>query len=64
LAIKELLAALSATCKRAVVHYAAELTFVGNLQTLNVVMLGTLSRTPSRSMLESIIAETVPKKAL
>ena len=51
--------------RRVIAYGATRLALdAGHLQTLNVVLLGTLSRMLPLSTLEEVVAEHVPKKAL
>jgi indolepyruvate ferredoxin oxidoreductase, beta subunit len=64
-AVEGLVQALTATCGRVIAYDATRLALeAGHLQTLNVVMLGTLAHLLPLSTLEAVIAEYVPKKAL
>jgi indolepyruvate ferredoxin oxidoreductase beta subunit len=57
--------ALNGTCERVIAYDATRLALdAGHPQTLNVVLLGTLSRLLPLSTLEDVLAEHVPKKAL
>ncbi|MDD1721739.1 MAG: indolepyruvate oxidoreductase subunit beta [Euryarchaeota archaeon] len=63
--VSTLIDVLSLTCQRVIAYNATKLALeAGNPKTLNVVMLGTLSRFLSLSTLEEAIADYVPKKAL
>jgi indolepyruvate ferredoxin oxidoreductase beta subunit len=60
-----LVQALTTACGRVIAYDATRLALeAGHLQTLNVVMLGTLAHLLSLATLEGVIAEYVPKKAL
>jgi len=64
-AVENLVKALTDTCERVIAYDAARLALVaGHPLTLNVVMLGTLSRLLPLTALEDVVAEHVPKKAL
>jgi indolepyruvate ferredoxin oxidoreductase beta subunit len=57
--------ALTDTCERVIEYDAAQLALdAGHPQTLNVVMLGTLSRMLPLTALEDVVAEHVSQKAL
>ncbi len=63
--VNTLLDVLSLTCQRVIAYDATKLALeAGNLKTLNVVMLGTLSHFLPLSTLEEVIALSVPGKAL
>ncbi|MGZ4903502.1 MAG: indolepyruvate oxidoreductase subunit beta [Halobacteriota archaeon] len=63
--VRELIDALRVICQRVIAYDATKLALeAGNLKTLNVVMLGTLSRLFPLSTLEDVIVENVPRKAL
>jgi len=63
--VANLVKALKDTCERVIAYDATRLALdAGHLQTLNVVLLGTLSRMLPLSTLEEVVAEHVPKKAL
>jgi indolepyruvate ferredoxin oxidoreductase beta subunit len=64
-AVDNLVKALKDTCERVIAYDAAQLALdAGHPQTLNVVMLGTLSRMLALTTLEDVVAEHVAKKAL
>ncbi len=63
--VKTLIEVLSLTCQRVIAYNATKLALeAGNSKTLNVVMLGTLSRLLPLPTLEQTIADNVPTKAL
>lgn len=63
--VETLVDVLSLTCQRVIAYNATKLALeAGNSKTLNVVMLGTLSRFLPLSTLEGAIADNVPTKAL
>ena len=52
-------------CEHVIAYDATRLALdAGHPQTLNIVLLGTLSRVLPLSTLEDVVAEHVPKKAL
>ncbi len=63
--VASLIKALAVTCGRVIAYDATSLALeAGHLQTLNIVMLGTLAHLLPLTTLEDVIAEFVPKKAL
>jgi len=63
--VENLIKALKDACERVIAYDATRLALdAGHPQTLNVVLLGTLSRLLPLSTLEDVVAENVPKKAL